>query len=252
MEAEDMVQETYLRVYNAQNVQNPKAFYCKVITNLCLDYLKSAQATREQYFGEWLPEPLLTLPDEVQEQTLSSAFVLLMQQLSPQERAVFLLHEVFDYDYREIAEWLDKEETTCRQWLHRAKAHIQANKPRFSTDEQAHNAIFSEFLRVLGTGDMDGMLKLLSADVKAIGDGGGKASAALNPLHGREVVAKFLLGLTKRAKSTFRIEVKPLNTRMAMVVYDGDTAVTVWQIECDDHEITGFKAIRNPDKLGNV
>jgi RNA polymerase sigma-70 factor (ECF subfamily) len=262
MEAEDIVQDAYIRTHTAQNLQNAKAYYCKVVTHLCLDHLKSAQVQREQYYGEWLPEPFATAPDESDE-TLSMAFVLLLQQLSPSERAVFLLHEVFEYGYDEIATFLNKEESACRQLLHRAKQHIATHKPRYISTPDAHNAILSQFMQAVGTGDMEGLLAILAEGVTNISDGGGKVSAATRPLYGRDAVAKFLLGfwgkwrkmpLSEQAR--YRMEIQHFNTHLALVTYEDDNVFSVITFMIGEQlgvtRIEAIYMVRNPDKLGGV
>lgn len=255
MEAEDIVQEAYLR-YSAiapETIRAPKAYLSKMITHLCLDQLKSAREQREQYIGPWLPEPLRTEPQPADADTISTAFLVLLESLSPAERAVFLLHEVFDYEYGEIAEMLDKEEAACRQLFHRAKQHITANKPRFKPAPEAHRAILGKFLQAVGSGDMQGLVSLLAEDVVNYADGGGKVFAARHPIVGRENVARVILGVIKHlVHGELSIEVAPINGEDAIIVYIDGKIQSVMQLENDGEKIHAIRTIVNPDKLHRV
>ncbi|MEP7357416.1 MAG: sigma-70 family RNA polymerase sigma factor, partial [Anaerolineales bacterium] len=188
MEAEDMVQEAYLRYQRAdgQTLRSPRAFLTTVITRLCLDQLKSARARREEYPGTWLPEPLPTgsAPADVavQRETISMAFLVLLESLSPIERAVFLLRDVFDYRYAEIAPIVGQSEATCRQHFHRAKQFLSQRRPRFDAAPGEERKLADGFLRAVTQGDVAGLTQLLAEDVVLFGDGGGKAPAVRQPL----------------------------------------------------------------------
>lgn len=262
-DAEDMVQKAYLR-YQATpfgEIRSPKAFLSTVVTRLCLNYLQLAQTQREQYFGEWLPEPILTEPMpgasplealELHE-SLSLAFLTLLEQLSPMERAVFLLREVFDYDYVEIAEMVGKEEAACRQLLSRAKKHITANRPRFKPSPETHRQLLTNFIEAAANGDMDGLMQLLSEDVMIQADSGGKVPGALvRPLRGREPVARFVMATARRtleSKADAAIEMVEVNGELAMRVKSGGTVIIVLAITSEHGQITSVRAIGNPDKL---
>src|SRR6266536_2315091 len=209
-EAEDVVQETFLRYHRALSeraeIESAKAYLSAVITRLSIDQLRSARARRETYVGEWLPEPLLT--DErstdparhaEQADSLSMAFLLLLERLSPVERAAFLLHDVFDYDYAEIAMIVDRSEDNCRQLAVRARRHIDEHRPRFEASREAREQLAARFFEAVGDGDMNGLVELLAADVVVYGDGGGKAPSWPRPIVGRDRVVRLLLGLRHRA-----------------------------------------------------
>ncbi len=172
-----------------------------MVTRLCLNRLELAQHQRETYIGPWLPEPILTDPEALDaaqrtelDESLSMAFLVLLEQLTPLERAVFLLRQVFDYDYAEIAEMVDSAETACRQVFSRAKKHISENRPRFKPNPEKHRGMLEQFIAAVSHGELDGLLALLSEDVTLWADGGGKVrGAALQPLHGREAVARFVI-----------------------------------------------------------
>jgi len=207
MEAEDLVQEAYLRFRegNPTQVRSPEAFLRTTVIHLSLDHLKSAQVQRESYIGNWLPEPLPITESEMsfadpadevaQRESISMAFMLLLESLSPDERAVFLLHEVFDYKHDEIAAMLDKSVEGCRQLLSRARKHVIEHRPRFQSSPEIHRKIVTQFMEAAQAGELAGLTALLTEDVTQYADGGGKVSAAPHPLRGREMVARFVLGM---------------------------------------------------------
>src|SRR5258708_11106069 len=206
-DAEDLVQETYLR-YQAsasQEIVSLKAYLSTIITRLVLDYLKSARVAREQYIGAWLPEPLLTSEDGgfpqaalEQQEALSLAFLRLLEALSPPERAVFLLHEVFDYPFSEIGSMLEKSPANCRQIFHRAKQTLQDQRARFEPEPQHQRQLLLSFLSASQAGDMAALTSLLAQDAVSWSDGGGKVQTNLKPLHGQQAVARFLLSVTRK------------------------------------------------------
>ncbi len=206
MDAQDMVQETYLR-YSAtpkDSITSLKAYLTTIITRLCMDQLHLARRKRDVYLGPWLPEPLITpealeavsLEERVErEESISLAFLLLLEQLQPIERAVFLLREVFEYDYAEIATFLGKSEVTCRQWFSRAKKHLGDHRPRFPTSPDTHRQMLTGFLQAAQAGEMAPLMNLLAEDVTLWVDSGGKVKgAATHPIHGRDAVARFSSG----------------------------------------------------------
>jgi RNA polymerase sigma-70 factor (ECF subfamily) len=254
MEAEDIVQDAYLRYQAApaESIRALKPFLTTVVTRLCLDQLKSARSQREEYIGHWLPEPLVTAPDgdlSALNDSLSMAFLVLLEQLNPVERAVFLLREVFDYEYSEVAAMVGKSEPACRQAFHRARQHINAQRPRFDSTPEEHSTIFGQFLQACAQGDMNGLVALLAADVTAWSDGGGKVSAALHPLLGRDKVAAFMLGLFKRRPQDVSIEFAEINGRAGLIVREGQAVAVVITADVAGGQITALRLIRNPDKL---
>src|SRR5215211_4568218 len=210
-EAEDLVQEAFLRLRRAVaggvEVASPKAYLSAVTTRLAIDHLRSARVQRERYVGAWLPEPLLTgqEPDPAGHaetaDSLSLAFLALLERLSPVQRAVFLLHEVFGYGYAEIAGILDKSEDNCRQIAARARRHIEAGRLRFEASRRQRDELARRFLAAITEGDTEGLVGLLAADAVLYGDGGGKAPALAAPVHGAERVARFLAGLARRGRA---------------------------------------------------
>ena len=263
VDAEDVVQDAYLR-YQAvppETIVSPKAFLSTIVTRLSLTRLQSARAQRETYIGPWLPEPVLTDQDSRSSPTeqlslqdsLSMAFMVLLEELTPLERAVFLLREVFDYEYAEIAEMVGKEESTCRQLFSRAKKHIAAHRPRFQPDRQAHRRLLDRFMQVVRTGEMDGLMQLLADDVTLWADGGGKArGAAIHPLHGREAVARFVLASTHFLAGEYRVEIADVNGEPAVILRSGGQARVVLFIAVARGRLQEIRVIGNPDKLKHV
>jgi RNA polymerase sigma-70 factor, ECF subfamily len=266
MEAEDVVQEAWLRwqATQAETVRSPKAFLSTVVTRLCLDQLKSARARREQYFGPWLPEPLVTsegdprLAPEARldaYETISMAFLVLLEQLTPPERAVFLLREVFDFPYPEIARMVDRREDACRQMVHRAKGYLTAGRPRFRATPDAQQRLSTSFVRAIEAGDVRGLMELLSEDITLWADGGGKVTALPRPMHGAEAVAKFIIAGTRRAP-LLGFESLEVNGEPAVLVrIDAQPPLPrliVAVLEMDSERVHAIRVIANPDKLGHV
>jgi len=259
-DAEDIVQDAYLRyaATPAGQIASPKAFLATIVTRLCLDQLKSAQAQRETYIGPWLPEPVLTERNELfapaqqaeQCDSLSIAFLTLLETLSPLERAVFLLHEVFAYDYDEVAQMVGREEAACRQLYSRAKKHIVDNRPRFKTSPEAQRQILNQFLQATRQGDLDGFMQLLSADVGLWVDGGGLArGAATHTLHGREAVAQFLLATPRVLGQDYQAEVAEVNGELAVIIRASGMVMVVLAVSVGEGRINAIRAMGNPDKL---
>lgn len=257
MEAEDVVQEAFLRWQRApeDEVRSPSAYLSTVVTRLCIDRLRSAR--REQYVGPWLPEPLL----EEQEITgtadlddsLSMAFLVLLESLTPVERAVFLLREVFDYDYPEIACLVGKSEANCRQIARRARQSVAARRPRFESPPEQEERLLDSFLRASLKGDMEALLALLSEDVTLYSDGGGKAQAALKPIFGADRVARFLSGILKNIPPGLTVRQTRVNGRPGLVGYFGDgNPQSVVTLEVGEGSIMAIRLVVNPEKLGNV
>jgi RNA polymerase sigma-70 factor, ECF subfamily len=261
MEAEDAVQEAYLRWQRASGheVRSPSAYLSKVVTRLCIDRLRSARVRREQYVGPWLPEPVLG--EQAQEiggeadleDTLSMAFLVLLESLTPVERAVFLLREVFDYEYAEIASLVEKSETNCRQISRRARESVAARRPHFESSPQQEERLMEGFLQASLSGDMETLLELLSEDVTLYSDGGGKTRAALRPVHGADNVARFLTGTLRNIPPGFAVRRTRVNGRPGLVGYFGDgSPQSVVSLEVDEGGIGAIRLVVNPEKLGNV
>jgi RNA polymerase sigma-70 factor, ECF subfamily len=257
-DAEDMLQETFLRWEHASaaEIRDPGAFMVTVITRLCINQLQSARVKREQYFGQWLPEPLVTktaaespVASEIDE-SLSMAFLMLLERLTPMERAVFLLREVFDYDYEEIAEMLGQSEVNCRKILSRAKHHVTEDRPRFEVSPHEQQRLLQHFLEATSHGDMQGLLALLSKDVVLYTDGGGKATAVPNPVYGAEHVARFF---TEAPKKLLPADVvrrfAQINGQPGIIIYHLGQAFGVLTMDVAEGLIRNIYIVRNPDKL---
>jgi RNA polymerase sigma-70 factor, ECF subfamily len=258
MEAEDMVQESYLRFMATpiDEVKSPKAFLTTVTTRLCLDQLKSARVQREHYAGPWLPEPLLTeeSPAEVvdRHEMISLAFLVLLESLTPVERAIFLLREVFDYDYAEIAQILDKSEANCRQLYHRAKQYLTERRPRFSPTRAAQEQLLTRFLQAVTGNQVDALTDLLADEVTVWSDGGGKVRAATRPVSGRERVAKLLFGFNRFRTEQSRAAFAEVNGSLAILIWEGETLINVMNFASDGEQIYEIYNVVNPDKLQHL
>lgn len=264
MEAEDIVQEAYLR-YRAtdpDSIRSLKGFLTTVVNNLCLDHLKSARVQREAYIGPWLPEPVLTgdgasllspLRQIGDQESISMAFLVLLESLSPLERAVFLLREVFDYEYAEIAQITGRDEAACRQLFSRAKKHVSEHRPRFQASPEAHNRMLGKFLEACQVGEMDGLMSLLAEEVTVWSDGGGKVFAARHPIHGREKVARFFAGIMAQAANyDYSVEVIEVNGKAALLVRVDGRVFNVITLDVDGDVIKAFRIVMNPDKLTHL
>src|SRR5436190_22193172 len=233
-EAEDIVQEAFFRIHRVEaertTIESPKAYLSAVTTRLSIDYLKSARARREQYVGQWLPEPLLTddsAPDAATHaetaDSLSMAFLVLLESLTPVERAVFLLREVFDYGYGEIAKIVERSEANCRQLSVRARRHIDDGRPRFEASRQQRDELAKRFLAAAQQGDAQSLIELLAADVVVYGDGGGKAPSWPQPIYGRERVAKLMAGTFAQARRLgASVQPTQLNGQPGLVFVDDE------------------------------
>src|SRR3954454_15911230 len=265
-EAEDIVQEAYLRHHRAVHegdteVQAPKAWLSAVTTRLAIDHLRSARVRRETYVGPWLPEPLLTdpAPDPSEQvelsDSLSIAFLTVLESLSPVERAVYLLREVFGYGYDEIAAVVDRSEENCRQLLTRARRHIEAHRPRFAVPPEHQEELTERFMAAVQTGDDDALVAMLAEDAVAYTDGGGKVRAAPRPIAGREKVARFLTVTARRGAelTPFTVHTATVNGRPGRVMVDEQGgAIGVLELDIDGDRIRSVNVVSNPDKLARV
>jgi RNA polymerase sigma-70 factor (ECF subfamily) len=257
-DAEDIVQEAFVRWLQASptEVQSPQAYLSAVVVRLCIDQLRSPKAQREQYVGPWLPEPIPTGAaqglDEIAilAESLSFAFLIMLESLGPLERAVFLLREVFDYDYAEIAAVVGKSESNCRQILHRAHQHLGQRRPRFDISHEQQERITNQFLRASTSGDMQGLLNLLTDDIVFTADSGGKAQIALKPVRGRDKVARGSLGGLRLLASNLEMRIEQVNGQPAIVGYVDDKPYGVMLLEIEGERIRNIYAVLNPDKLG--
>jgi len=270
-EAEDIVQDAFLRYHRAtaggQHVpESPKAYLSAVTTRLCIDQLRSARARRESYVGEWLPEPLLTGPEPLaqiapdpqehaeQADTLSMAFLLVLERLSPLERAVFLLHDVFSYDYDETAGIVGRSAATCRQLAHRARQHMDAERPRFEVEAAQRNELAARFFDAVGRGDMEGLVDLLAADVEVHGDSGGVPPSWPRPIIGRDKVTRLLISLGEQI-SRLGGSLNPVEVNGqpgALVQAPDGSLVNVFSLDIADGQIQMIRSVINRDKLRHL
>ncbi len=264
MEAEDIVQEAYLR-YRAtppESIRTLKSFLTTIVHHLCMDHLKSAQARRENYVGPWLPEPIITgdgasllspLRQITDRESISMAFLVLLESLSPLERAVFLLREVFDYEYGEIAQITGRDEAACRQLFSRAKKHIREHRPRFPASPEAHAKMVGHFMEACIAGDIDGLMNLLAEDVTSWLDGGGKVSAAMRqPVQGRDKVARGIIRHLSRLAEGTTVEVIEANGLPALLVRVKGQISSVLTLEVEGDFIRALRTVANPDKLAHL
>ncbi|MBX5469899.1 MAG: RNA polymerase sigma-70 factor [Thermoleophilaceae bacterium] len=263
-EAEDVVQEAFLRHHRARErgepIDSPRAWLSTTVTRLAIDELRSARARREAYVGEWLPEPLLTGGDEASRHaevadSLSTAFLVLLESLSPVERAVFLLREVFDYPYPEIAGIVGKSEDNVRQLAVRARRRVDERRPRFDASREQRDELARRFFAAAEEGDLEGLEALLAHDAVLHGDGGGKAPALARPLHGRERVARALVGWARQgaALGGFSLERVEINGQPGAIARDPDgRVVSAMSLEIADGRVRAVSSVVNPDKLAHL
>jgi RNA polymerase sigma-70 factor (ECF subfamily) len=256
-DAEDIVQEAYLRWREVPEteVRSPKSYLSAVVTRLSIDRLRSAQARREEYVGPWLPEPLLSEggedggdPTELDE-FLSMAFLVLLESLNPVERAVFLLREVFDYDYEEISRIVGKSEDNCRQIARRARQSVVVRRPRFERSPKQEERLTRQFVEACTSGDMESLVSLLSSDVTLWSDGGGKVAAAPYPIYGPERVARFLVGVLRTVPPGFFARPAWVNGGPGVVGYVDGRPTAVVALDVAKGRLRGVRIVVNPEKL---
>jgi RNA polymerase sigma-70 factor (TIGR02957 family) len=264
-EAEDVVQEALLRVHQAidagEQLDSPRAYVSTITTRLSINELHSARARRERYVGEWLPEPVVTDGEDdparhaEMADSLSLAMLVLLESLSPEQRAVLLLHDVFDYGYPQIAAIVGKSEDNVRQLASRARRHVEQGRPRFQTTREQRDELARRFFQATEQGDLAGLESLLADDVQLTGDGGGKAPALARTLRGRSGVARTLMGWLSPGTRLPGIRLRPteVNGGPGVLVFDDrQRLVGVTALEIADGEIKAFRSISNPDKLGHL
>ncbi len=259
MEAEDMVQETYLRWREVEfsQVENPRAFLTTIVTRLAIDHLRSAQVRRETYPGPWLPEPVFTSsvagPDDTvaMKESLSIAYLLMLERLSPTQRAAFVLHDLFDYDYAEVAAILETSEANSRQLVSRARSKMAAEPqvPLLKAEEEEAE-LLQQFISASIQGDVEIILELLAPDVTLVADGGGKVPSAMAPLHGAEAVSRLMVGIGRMAAPGMYLRVLGLNGQNALAVYQPDGWLEMLYFPVvRDSRLQALYIMRNPDKL---
>lgn len=264
-EAEDVVQEALLRVHQAldagEQIASPRAFATTVTTRLAINELRSARVRRERYVGEWLPEPIITDGHDDPARhaetadSLSLALLVLLESLSPEQRAVLLLHDVFDYGYPEIAAIVGKNEDNVRQLAARARRHVQQRRPRFQTTREQRDELARRFFAAAEHGDLAGLETLLAHDVELTGDGGGKAPAIARVLRGRSPVARMLINWARLAARVPGLSLRPVEVNGgpgALYLDAQQRLIAVMALDITDAQITSISAIVNPDKLSHL
>jgi RNA polymerase sigma-70 factor (ECF subfamily) len=257
-DAEDMVQEAWLRWAgeDLNAVETPRSWLVTVVSRLCLDRLKSARVQREHYYGTWLPEPLVerSAPSAAAQvdESVSIALLLVLEKLSPVERAAFLLHEVFGHTFEEIAQILDKPAVNCRKLVSRARERVRAEKPRFTTTHGEHEELLKRFLNACRAGEMEPLMEMFDDSIALHSDGGGKAAAVAEVLHGREKVARFFASVIRGRAATgepYEVRFTEFNGAPGMVFVSKGHPDTAMSLEIRNGKIAAVFAHRNPDKL---
>jgi RNA polymerase sigma-70 factor (ECF subfamily) len=257
-EAEDILQDAYIRwQQSVTSARSPRAFLVTTVSRLCINYLQSARVRREEYVGSWLPEPVIA-DDPLErvattDDSLSIAFLMLLERLTPAERAVFLLREVFEYEYAEISAILNQTEPACRQILRRARVHISENRPRFAPSHEERASLLQQFLHASASGDLNGLVALLHKEVVLYADGGGKTSAVPRPIFGPESVARFILRAPRKLLPRNLVRrFTDVNRQPAIVTYLDGRPHSVFTIEIDGRSIRNIYIIANPAKLSHL
>jgi RNA polymerase sigma-70 factor (ECF subfamily) len=261
-DAEDMLQETFIRWQRSSSaeVRSPKAFLVTIISRLCINHLRSARMKREEYVGHWLPEPVMTggpssdpSATSMMDESLSTGFLVLLERLTPTERAVFLLRDVFDYEYSAIAQIFNQNEANCRQILRRARKHVAGGLTRFDASPQQCQDLLQKFLGATVNGDMQGLLSTFSQDIVLYTDGGGKAAALINPIYGAQDVARALVGAFKKFSPANAVaQIIEINARPGIVSYLNGDPHTVISVDMSEGRLRNIYILRNPDKLKNL
>ncbi|USG66049.1 RNA polymerase sigma-70 factor [Brevibacillus ruminantium] len=257
-DAEDLVQDTFLALekFQQHSIENSKALLCKILTNRCIDFLRSARKKREVYVGPWLPEPIVFRAEDrepidelIHQEQLSIALLAVMEKLSPVERAIFILREVLHFGYEEIEDITGKEQANCRKIFSRIKLKLSQELPETRIDNEQQRAMLESFLKAIQTEDSTALLELLSPEVVLYSDGGGKVRAAIRPIVTSERVIAFLLGIARKQTPDYRQEFANVNGETGIVVYKGDQVYSVTTIRQRKGEIAAVYTILNPDKL---
>jgi RNA polymerase sigma-70 factor, ECF subfamily len=256
-DADDILQEAYLRWHRTepQEIRSAEGWLVTTVTRLCIDRLREVRAQRESYVGPWLPEPLVDeasppadAPAELAS-SLSLAFLAVLERLAPEERAAFLLHEIFEVDYPQIAQILGKSEVASRQTVSRARKRVRENKPRVQVSPEAHRTLLNGFMHAIFTQDQDALMRVLSDGATWTSDGGGKAKAARKVIRGRDRVARFALGVIGRNAKHLTAQLLNVNGEPGMLVRRGDQVICVISIRTDGERVLDVYSVLNPDKL---
>lgn len=262
-DAEDIVQDAFLRYQGALDrgvvVESRKAYLSATVTRLAIDRLRSARHERETYIGEWLPAPLLTSNEDPaglmeERDSVSMAFLLLLERLSPVERAVFILHDVFDYEYAEVADIVQKSEVNCRQLSSRARRHVRSERPRFDVPRRRREELASQFFAALRSGEVETLASTLAADVVLYGDGGGKAPQVMRPIEGIDRVSALFAGLSRQLNAIdVGVEERAINGQPGAVFRDRNgSVISVIELDIRGGAIRAIRSVMNPDKLRHI
>jgi RNA polymerase sigma-70 factor (ECF subfamily) len=256
-DAEDIVQEAWLRWQNggSADARTPEAWLVTVVTRLSIDRLRGALTEREQYVGPWLPEPLVDSPETALEAAgdLSTAFLLMLERLAPEERAVFLLHQVFDFDYGEVAAMVGKTEAACRKVLQRARERVRAERPRFAVNRELHLELLGRFVQAARSADPAQVQALLAANATYTGDGGGKAKTAVKRVRGADRVGRLVAGIERKwSDSDTRHDIISVNGAPGILTWRNGVPDAITSIHIEDGRIAAIYVVRNPDKLGGL
>ncbi|WP_299082133.1 sigma-70 family RNA polymerase sigma factor [uncultured Ruegeria sp.] len=256
-DAEDIVQDAYLRWrrVDPETVRDTTGYLIRIVTRLCLDHLRASKAVRETYPGEWLPEPLVTEdPTERLDRDVSIALLMALERLSPLERAAFLLHDVFDQSYHELAETLKRSQSSCRQLVSRARKHVDQAKPRTKIAREHGENLATAFFRAAKSGDTNGLAEMLAQDVQLHSDGGGKVIATLNPIYGQDKVIRFFAGLARKPSAQQRVDwvTCTLNGQPSIISRDPKGFVQAISLNVEADQITAIYMVRNPDKTRHL
>ena len=260
-DVEDILQETFIRWHQTpyEDIRSERALLVTIVSRLCINYLESARVQREEYVGQWLPEPVSTDPESdplaslMVDESISMAFLLLLERLTPIERAVFLLREVFKYTYTEISTAVDQTEANCRQIFRRARQHVSTERQRFKTTVSDHSNMLDLFIRTTRSGDIDGLLELLCSNVTLHSDGGGKARAIPNLISGAETVARLLVGVQRKlVPQEIVSRIMEINGAPGFVGYLNGKPYSVFTLEIEQERIRAIYVVTNPDKLSHL
>lgn len=260
-DAEDAVQEVFLKIHvmNTEHIEEPKAYLCKMVTNRCLDLLQSSRKRREQYIGPWLPEPVPTSAEDalqtvIQEELLSYAMLVLLERLSPAERAVFVLREALGFNYLEIAGLMDKSEANCRKLMSRARGKMGLADAELINYEAVGEPWVQAFIQALKQGNVDVLLSMLTDDVVVLSDGGGKVTAAVRPISSRDHVSRFLMGLMRQAVRLADVCIRPIsvNGETGIIIHSLGNVDTIVMMQVEGGAARRLYFIRNPDKLTHI
>ncbi len=255
-EAEDVLSEAYLRLHTAEDIDDPPAWLTTVVTRLCIDVLRSARVRREAYVGPWLPEPIATegdpAEDVVNAESVSMALLVVLESLSPLERAVFVLHEVFAYDHASVAGMLGRSEPAVRQMAHRARDHVQARRPRFEPDRERRRQVAERFWQACTSGRIEPLIAVLAEDVTMTSDGGGVVPAARRPFTGVQRVIRVIRSLGRQVTGRETVRFTELNAAPAIILTEDSGIVSAIVLETDGDRVARIWIVRNPAKLGLI